>query len=174
MAVKTGQQTMFNTRIDIDESKREELIGLLNQQLADSLDLFTQTKQAHWNVKGLDFFQVHELFDTLAKTVRKQNDTIAERATALGGVALGTARMAAENSTLSEYPTDTFDAPAVLNAVAERYAAYAASTRAAIKRSQELDEPTTEDMFTELSREIDEALYFLESHLQGSQPTLNK
>ena len=165
---------MFNTRIDIDQDKREELVGLLNQQLADAVDLFTQTKQAHWNVKGLDFFQVHELLDDLAKVVRKQSDTIAERATALGGVAMGTARMSADNSTLPEYPTDTFDAPALLNAVAERYAAYAASTRAAIKRSQELDEPTTEDMFTEVSREIDESLYFLESHLQGSQPTLNQ
>lgn len=172
MAVKTGQTTMFNTRIDIDQDKREELVSLINQQLADTLDLFTQTKQAHWNVKGLDFFQVHELLDDLAKTVRKQTDMIAERATALGGVALGTARMSAENSTLSEYPTDVFDVPDVLNAVAERYAAYAASTRAAIKRSQELDEPTTEDMFTDVSREIDEALYFLESHLQGAQSTL--
>lgn len=172
MTVKTGQTTMFNTRIDIDQDKREELVGLINQQLADTLDLFTQTKQAHWNVKGLDFFQVHELLDELAKTTRKQTDMIAERATALGGVALGTARMSAANSTLSEYPTDVFDVPDVLNAVAERYAAYAASTRAAIKRSQELDEPTTEDMFTDVSREIDEALYFLESHLQGSQPTL--
>ena len=172
MTVKTGQTTMFNTRIDIDQDKREELVGLINQQLADTLDLFTQTKQAHWNVKGLDFFQVHELLDDLAKTTRKQTDMIAERATALGGVALGTARMSAANSTLSEYPTDVFDVPDVLNAVAERYAAYAASTRAAIKRSQELDEPTTEDMFTDVSREIDEALYFLESHLQGSQPTL--
>ncbi len=174
MAVKTGQTTMFNTRIDIDQDKREELVSLINQQLADTIDLFTQTKQAHWNVKGLDFFQVHELLDDLAKTVRKQSDTIAERATALGGVALGTARMSAESSTLSEYPVDTFDVPAVLNAVAERYAAYAASTRAAIKCSEELDEPTTADMFTEVSREIDEALYFLESHLQGSQPTLNQ
>ena len=108
MAVKTGQTTMFNTRIDIDQDKREELVSLINQQLADTLDLFTQTKQAHWNVKGLDFFQVHELLDDLAKTVRKQTDMIAERATALGGVALGTARMSAENSTLTEYPTDVF------------------------------------------------------------------
>ena len=174
MTVKTGQATMFSTRIDIAEDTRKELIGLINQQLADTLDLFTQTKQAHWNVKGLDFFQVHELLDDLAKTVRKQADMIAERATALGGVALGTARMSAETSTLPEYPENTFNVPEVLDAVVERYAAYAASTRAAIKRTQELDEPTTEDMFTDVSREIDEALYFLESHLQGSQPTLNQ
>ncbi|HEX7464590.1 MAG TPA: ferritin-like domain-containing protein, partial [Actinomycetota bacterium] len=43
---------MYETRIDIPKTTRGKLIDLLNQQLADSLDLYTQTKQAHWNVKG--------------------------------------------------------------------------------------------------------------------------
>lgn len=157
----------FETRIDIDADVRTELIDILNQQLADATDLFTQTKYAHWNVKGTDFIQLHELFDALAKIPRKHADTIAERATALGGMALGTARLAAENSTLSEYPLETVQGMAVVTVMADRWAAYAASTRAAIRRSGELDDPTTEDMFTELSREIDESLYFLEAHLQG-------
>jgi starvation-inducible DNA-binding protein len=159
----------FETRIDVEADVRKELIELLNQQLADATDLFTQTKQAHWNVKGLDFFQLHELFDTLAKIPRKHADLLAERATALGGTALGTVRMAAENSTLSEYPVKTVDGKEVVNLMVERWAAYAASTRAAIHRSGELNEPTTEDLLTELSRETDESLYFLEAHLQGRQ-----
>lgn len=163
----TAKVTTFETRIDIDADVRKELVELLNQQLADATDLFTQTKQAHWNVKGMDFFQLHELFDTLAKVPRKQADMIAERATALGGMALGTVRMAAENSTLPEYPVETVEDKKVVNVMVERWAAYAASTRAAIRRSAELDEPSTEDLFTELSREIDESLYFLESHLQS-------
>ncbi len=163
----TTKVTTFETRIDIDADVRKELVELLNQQLADATDLFTQTKQAHWNVKGMNFFQLHELFDTLAKVPRKQADLLAERATALGGMALGTVRMAAENSTLPEYPQETVEDEKVVNVMAERWAAYAASTRAAIGRSAELDEPSTEDLFTQLSREIDESLYFLESHLQG-------
>ena len=157
----------FETRIDIDADVRKELTDLLNQQLADSSDLFTQTKQAHWNVKGIDFMQLHLLFDDLAKIPRKHADTIAERVGALGGLALGTARMAAANSTLPEYPVEVVEGKAVVAVIADRYAAYAASTRAAIRRSGELDDPTTEDLFTELSREIDESLYFLEAHLQG-------
>ncbi len=163
----TAKVTTFETRIDIDADVRKELVELLNQQLADATDLFTQTKQAHWNVKGMNFFQLHELFDTLAKVPRKQADLLAERATALGGMALGTVRMAAENSTLPEYPQETVEDEKVVNVMAERWAAYAASTRAAIRRSAELDEPSTEDLFTQLSREIDESLYFLESHLQS-------
>ena len=163
----TAKVTTFETRIDIDADVRKELTELLNQQLADATDLFTQTKQAHWNVKGMDFFQLHELFDTLAKVPRKQADMLAERATALGGMALGTVRMAAENSTLPEYPAETVEDKEVVNVMVERWAAYAASTRAAVRRSAELDEPSTEDLFTELSREIDESLYFLEAHLQS-------
>jgi starvation-inducible DNA-binding protein len=61
---------MFPTRIDIPGEQRGKLIELLNQHLADTFDLYSQTKQAHWNwnVKGLQFFQLHELFDTLARS----------------------------------------------------------------------------------------------------------
>jgi len=167
MALTDAKVMTFETRIDIEADTRKQLIELLNQQLADATDLFTQTKQAHWNVKGMDFFQLHTLFDTLAKIPRKQADLLAERATALGGMALGTVRMAAENSTLPEYPTETVEGREVVDLMVERWAAYAASTRAAVRRSGELDEPTTEDLFTELSREVDESLYFLEAHLQS-------
>lgn len=162
----TAKQLTFSTRIDIEEGVRKELIDILNQQLADSTDLFTQTKQAHWNVKGMDFFQLHELFDALAKRARNFADLLAERVTALGGAALGTVRMAAEASTLPEYPLETVQGREVVDLMVERWAAYAASTRAAIHRSGELDEPTTEDLLTEISREVDESLYFLEAHLQ--------
>ncbi|ADI13491.1 DNA starvation/stationary phase protection protein Dps [Truepera radiovictrix] len=163
---KTTQQLTFSTRIDIEEGVRKELIDILNQQLADATDLFTQTKQAHWNVKGMDFFQLHELFDDLAKRARNFADLLAERVTALGGAALGTVRMAAEATTLPEYPLETVQGHEVVDLMVERWAAYAASTRAAIRRSGELDEPTTEDLLTEISREVDESLYFLEAHVQ--------
>ncbi len=165
--ITSTNQLTFSTRIDIEEGVRHELIDILNQQLADTTDLFTQTKQAHWNVKGLDFFQLHELFDALAKRARNFADMIAERATALGGAAHGTVRMAAEASTLPEYPLEIVESKAVVELMVERWAAFAASTRAAIRRSGELDEPTTEDLLTEISREVDESLYFLEAHLQG-------
>jgi DNA-binding ferritin-like protein len=66
--------------------------------LADTFHLYSQTKQAHWNIKGKDFFQLHEMFDELDAELLPHVDTIAERATTLGGTALGTARMAASAS----------------------------------------------------------------------------
>src|SRR5881409_3394897 len=96
----TQTKRTFTTRIDIPESSRADLVELLNARLADTFDLYSQLKQAHWNVKGSDFIQLHLLYDEIAESVIEYVDTIAERATALGGLALGTARMAAAASTL--------------------------------------------------------------------------
>lgn len=167
MSTTTRTAPTFTTRIDIAESARDELVALLNQQMADNADLHSQTKQAHWNVKGADFMQLHLLFDQLAGMVEPFTDELAERVTALGGYATGTVRMAAEATTLPEFPVDARDGQANLQALAERWAAYAASTRAAIARAGQLDDPTSEDLFTEISREIDKGLYFIEAHLQG-------
>lgn len=160
-------QLLYKTNIDISEKIRVELINLLNQQLADNFDLYSQTKQAHWNVKGMNFQQLHNLFDTVAESIEGYTDMLAERVTALGGVAKGTVRMSASSSTLDEME-DISEDRATLQALAKRYAAYAESTRNAINAASELEEPTTEDLFTEISRTVDQALYFIESHLQGS------
>ena len=96
----------FPTHIDIPAEKRAALIETLNRHLANTLDLYTQVKQAHWNVKGNDFYQLHLLFDEIAEEIEPFIDLLAERVTLLGGYANGTARMSAENSELPEYPTD--------------------------------------------------------------------
>ncbi len=156
----------YKTSIDLDGETREQIIALLNQQLADTFDLYSQTKQAHWNVKGAQFFQLHELFDKLAGETLVYVDDIAERATALGGTALGTARMSAAASRLPEYP-DIVGGQESVAALVERYAALAACTRAAIDVSATLSDGGTADLFTGISRGLDKSLWFLEAHLQA-------
>ena len=95
---------MFKTKNDIPETTRVKVIELLNARLADCIDLQTQTKQAHWNVKGPTFIALHELFDKINEEVEDYVDDIAERAVQLGGVAEGTARLVAKRSSLAEYP----------------------------------------------------------------------
>ena len=159
------QKNNATTRIDIKPKFRENMIALLNQQLADTLDLYTQVKQAHWNVKGPHFIALHELFDTLAEDLESPVDDIAERVTALGGVARGTARLAARESRLKELPDDDFDGLALVAALADRYAALGASTRAAIQSAADAGDADTSDLFTGISRGLDKALWFLEAHL---------
>ena len=98
MTTATKSETMFSTRIDLSRDARGQMAELLNQQLADVFDLYSQTKQAHWNVKGAQFFSLHELYDKLAAELASYADMIAERATALGGLARGTVRLAASQS----------------------------------------------------------------------------
>jgi starvation-inducible DNA-binding protein len=164
-----GTQTKhtFETRNDISEESREQLVQLLNARLADSFDLYSQLKEAHWNVKGSDFIQLHLLYDQIAESVLEFVDTIAERATALGGLALGTARMAAEASTLDEYPLDAVDGLETVRVIADRLAAYGASVRKAIDEAIELKDQDTGDLFIEVSRAIDKHLWFVEAHLQA-------
>src|SRR6516225_9479863 len=95
---------MFKTKNDLPEGTRAKAVELLNARLADCIDLQTQTKQAHWNVKGPQFIALHELFDKINEEVEDYVDDLAERAVQLGGVVQGTARSVAGRSSLSEYP----------------------------------------------------------------------
>ena len=162
----TKTKKTFPTRIDLAAEVRGPMIALLNQQLADTFDLYSQTKQAHWNVKGAQFYPLHELFDKLAEELEGYLDLIAERATALGGQAKGTVRLSAANSQLAEFPPEVTDSLPTVEALAERYAALAACTRKAIKAADGQGDADTTDLFTEVSRGLDKALWFLEAHLQ--------
>lgn len=159
--------TMFTTRIDLSKDTREKMVALLNQQLADIFDLFSQTKQAHWNVKGPAFFQLHELYDEMADELRAFADLVAERATSLGGEAMGTVRMAAENSRLAKYPSGKNGSMETVAVLADRYANLAETTREAIDTAENAGDMGTSDLFVEISRKLDMRLWFLEAHLQS-------
>jgi starvation-inducible DNA-binding protein len=156
----------FETAVDLSATTRVAMIELLNQELADTSDIYSQTKQAHWNVKGIHFYQLHLLFDQLAEKRQGEADELAERATELGGYALGTVRMAAANSRLPEIPTGINAGVDYLRALVERYGIHANAMRAAIDEADEAGDKDTADLFTEISRELDKDLWFLQAHLQ--------
>ena len=166
MATQVARIRSFTTSVDIPAERRAKVVRILNQHLADSFDLQSQVKQAHWNVKGSDFWQLHTLFDEVAERAGEWVDELAERVTALGGYATGTVRMAAGASTLPEFPTDITDSMAYVRAVADRVAAFTNSARDATDETDKLGDTNTADLFTEISRCADKYLYFLEAHLQ--------
>lgn len=163
---RTDRTRIDRPRIDMKSKLRERMADVLNQQLADTLDLYTQVKQAHWNVKGASFIALHELFDRLAEDLEEPVDDIAERITALGGVARGTARIAAQDSRLPEFPHGRVAGLDAVTLLADRYAALGASTRAAIETAGKEGDADTSDLFTGISRGLDKALWFLEAHLE--------
>ncbi len=160
---------MFKTKNDLSEGTRVKAIELLNARLADCIDLQTQTKQAHWNVKGPHFIGLHELFDKINEEVEDYVDLIAERAVQLGGVAEGTARMVAKRTSLSEYPANAVDGRSHVDALSSALAAFGKAARKAIDQSNDLGDLDTADLFTEVSRGIDKWLWFVEAHLQAER-----
>lgn len=158
---------MHNTKNDIKKEVREKLVETLNQRLADAMDLKSQAKQAHWNVKGMSFIALHELFDQVSTEVETHVDTIAERVTTLGGTALGTVRVAADKSTLSQYPLEITDGRDHVEALSSALAQFGKKVRESIDEADELGDMDTADVFTEISRSIDKLLWFVEAHNQA-------
>lgn len=158
---------MHSTKIDISKETREKMTGLLNARLADSLDLKSQAKQAHWNVKGIHFIALHELFDQVATEVEAFTDLIAERVTTLGGTAEGTVRVAAEKSTLNQYPMEITDGRDHVDALSTALADFGKKVRSNIDEADEAKDMVTADLFTEISRGTDKLLWFVEAHIQS-------
>lgn len=158
---------MHKTKIDLAKEKREAIIAILNQSLADAADLRSQAKQAHWNVKGPNFIALHELFDRVATELDTHVDDLAERTTTLGGVAMGTVRLAAENSSLSEYPHEISDGTAHVDALSSALADFGKKSRTNIDEADGLGDKDTADLYTGVSRSIDKLLWFVEAHNQA-------
>src|SRR6266436_5796302 len=131
---------MFETENDLPKNAREELNTLMNQRLADAIDLQMQLKQAHWNVKGPSFIGLHELFDKVDEAVESYVDMIAERIVQLGGIAEGTVRVAAGRSRLEEYPLVIADGRAHVEAVSKALSTFGHEARATINQANELDD----------------------------------
>ena len=154
-------------RVMFDEKTTSELVAMLNQSLADSLDLAYQTKQAHWNVKGYNFYGLHLLFDDLYGQLAAHVDDFAERAVSIGGLALGTVRVASSTSRLDEYPLDALESRVHVDALVDRYGDYTSRVRHAIKKAEKLGDQDTADLYTSVSRAMDKALWMLTAHQEA-------
>jgi starvation-inducible DNA-binding protein len=159
---------MNPTQNDLSETSRSKVIELCNKRLADAIDLQTQCKYAHWNVRGPHFITLHELFDKINEDVEDYVDLIAERAVQLGGDAAGTARIVAKRSSLSEYNVSSSSGHDHVRALSSVLAAFGKLARHAIDESNEVNDADTADIFTEISRGIDKWLWMVEAHLQDS------
>ena len=160
-------ERLYPTKNDLPAPVRRQLITRLNQHLANAVDLQTQAKTAHWNVKGPGFIALHKLFDEIHASVAEYVDLIAERAVQLGGIAEGTARIVARRSDLEEYPGGIAAGSRHVEALSAALAAFGSGIRSAIAEADGLGDAGTADLFTEVSRGIDKWLWFVEAHSQA-------
>lgn len=152
--------------MSLPEKERVQIIGLLNKTLASTSDLYAQLKQAHWNVKGMQFIALHLLLDKIAEEVEEQVDIVAERVTSLGGTALGTLQEAVKNTQLRIYPVDIFAEKDHLEHLTHNFAILGELSRNNIDETAKLDDMATNDLYIDLVRMLDKNLWFLEAHLQ--------
>ncbi len=158
---------LFSTKNDLPESIRLEVIPLLNQRLAECIDLQTQCKQAHWNVKGPSFIGLHKLFDDINESVEGYVDLIAERIVQLGGVAEGTIGVVEARSTIVDYPLTLSTGAEHVAALSDALSGFGRAARLGIEEMQELKDADSADMLTDISRGVDQWLWFVEAHQQA-------
>ena len=158
---------LYATKNDLPEKARVEVIGLLNQRLAEAIDLQTQCKQAHWNVKGPAFIALHKLFDDVNEDVEEYVDLIAERIVQLGGIAEGTVGAVEERSTLPDYPLALSNGGEHVAALSDALATFGRTMRIGIEEMNELEDAGSADTLTEISRGVDKWLWFVEAHQQS-------
>jgi len=157
---------LHHTQMSLPEKDRVEIIRLLNLTLASAADLYAQTKQAHWNVKGPEFIALHKLFDDIAEDVENHIDIIAERITSLGGTTLATIKEITQNTQLREYPVDIFAAKDHLEHLTHNFAILGELSRKNIKATEELTDMGTSDLYIAFSRMLDHNLWFMEAQMQ--------
>jgi starvation-inducible DNA-binding protein len=159
---------MYDTKNDLARDTRVEVIALLNQRLAEAIDLQTQCKQAHWNVKGPAFIALHKLFDEITEDVEGYVDEVAERVVQLGGIAEGTVGAVEERSKLPDYPLALSTGAEHVAALSDALAAFGRAVRIGIEEMNELEDAGTADLLTGISRGVDKWLWFVEAHQQGA------
>lgn len=156
----------FATKNPLPAKKRDKLIEILQQRLADATDLQLQVKVAHWNVKGPHFISLHELFDDIYEKVAEMVDEIAERLVALGGQADGTVQSVAKSTSLKAYPKNASGGTAHVKAVSSVLAQFSKALLESVEKSSEIGDPATEDLFTGQIQVIDQYTWFVEAHLE--------
>ena len=164
-AALDGTAPLRTTKNDLPSETRAEVARLLNTRLADCIDLQTMTKQAHWNVRGPQFIALHKLFDEVYDAVGEYADLLAERVVQLGGTAEGTARVAAQRTTLMDYPLTITTGGEHVAALSDVLAQFGRSARMGIEEMNDLEDAGSADILTEISRGVDKWLWFVEVHL---------
>lgn len=159
----------YPTKNDLNDGIRQQMVGLLNANLADAIHLSLQAKQAHWNVKGPSFFQLHELFDKVYEASGEWVDVIAERAVILGGVADGTLKTVSAKTRLPGYDVDLSDGKDHVDALSGALSAFGKIVREAIDAADDAGDADTADLFTEVSRGVDKMTWFVEAHLHAER-----
>ncbi|MGV0735834.1 DNA starvation/stationary phase protection protein [Mycobacterium syngnathidarum] len=139
-----------------------ELGGHLQQVLVDLIELGVQGKQAHWNVVGTNFRDLHLQLDEVVDFAREGSDTIAERMRALDAVPDGRSDTVVASTTLPQFPAYERSTGEVVDLIATRIYATAGTLRS-VHDSVDAHDPTTADILHQLIDGLEKLAWLIKS-----------
>ncbi|MFW2435963.1 Dps family protein [Staphylococcus cohnii] len=142
----------------------EEVIKVLNQQVANWTVAFTKLHNFHWYVKGPNFFSLHTKFEELYDEASQYIDDLAERILAVGGNPVGTLKESLELSIIDEAGKG-YTAEQMVEALSVDFDNISKQLGEAIEVASKAEDDVTEDMFIGMQTNIDKHNWMLKSYL---------
>jgi starvation-inducible DNA-binding protein len=162
--IKDHETTMAAVKMPQQASSKEwDAIAALNQCLANTIELKSRIKQAHWAAKGENFYAFHRLSEDFTAKLDKQADRLSARIVAIGGVPAWTPAMIVRTSSLPEYPPNMVKVPEFLEVLVASYAVATEPLPALISKATKHDDYVTATVFTGFSKLLDEQKSLLAS-----------
>lgn len=147
----------------LDKKAMDVTSEALQGALVDLLDLSLQGKQAHWNLSGPLFRELHLQLDEVVELAREQADNVAERAAALGASPDGRASTIASDRVLPDIGPGEVTDQKVIDDFSETLGSAAARMRQRVADTDETD-LVSQDMFIAITRELEKQAWFFRSH----------
>ncbi|MBZ8173677.1 DNA starvation/stationary phase protection protein [Staphylococcus cohnii] len=142
----------------------EEVVTVLNQQVANWTVAFTKLHNFHWYVKGPNFFSLHTKFEELYDEASQYIDDLAERILAVGGNPVGTLKESLELSIIDEAGKG-YTAEQMVEALSVDFDNISKQLGEAIEVASKAEDDVTEDMFIGMQTNIDKHNWMLKSYL---------
>jgi starvation-inducible DNA-binding protein len=138
------------------------LVQNLQEVLVDLVELHLQGKQAHWNLIGTNFRDLHLQLDEIVDIAREASDTIAERMRALNGVPDGRSDTVAASTTLPAFPSAEQNTTETVELITNRIYA-AVSTIRTVHDAVDAVDPSTSDLLHEIVNSLEKQAWMLKS-----------
>ena len=158
-----AQQPVIGRAAALDVDRRLNAAGILQELLIDLIDLSLQGKQAHWNLRGRMFRDLHLLLDEVVDAARDYSDQVAERCLALGVAADGRLATVATGTHLEPFPEGRVEDHQVVELVTARLQTVSEVGRSRLGQLGELDQ-VSQDLVNEVLAGIEKYLWMVESH----------
>jgi len=157
-------QVLIQPNIGLDRDVRHSVVEILNNTLANEAVLTAKTRNAHWNVSGVSFFELYILFDSQYKLLNDISDEIAERVRMLGGIAIGSLEEFIDFSRVEEQPRVV---PDILRLIADHEACIRFLREDAKKCTEEYEDEGTFVLLVSVMRLHEKMAWMLRSYIEN-------